>query len=244
MHIELRALTKAYKGMTALDRVSAEIAPGQIIALLGANGAGKSTLLRCLAGLIGPTSGHVLYDEQEFSRARLDLRKRFLFLPDFPFVFPDMTTLQNLGMVLRIYEAEKPDTDERVLEVLKQLDLLPLALEPIHTLSRGQAYKAALAALLVLNPELWILDEPFASGMDPHGFTTFKNHARAAAQNGRTIIYSTQILELAESFSDRVMILDRGELRAFETVDKLREQSQGAEGTLAEVFRKLREEKA
>jgi ABC-type multidrug transport system ATPase subunit len=101
-------------------------------------------------------------------------------------------------------------------------------------------YKAALAALIAVNPEVWLLDEPFASGMDPHGINMLKRYAREAITQGRTIIYSTQILEVVEKFSDKVCILHQGEVRAFDSVTLLESSGQG--GGLEEIFRQLREE--
>src|SRR5512146_173810 len=101
MKLEVQQLLKRFKAARALDGVSLTIEPGQIVALLGPNGAGKTTLLRSLAGIVAPDDGKILYDGQRFLRARMDLRKRFLFLPDFPAVFDEWTPLQHLGMVLR-----------------------------------------------------------------------------------------------------------------------------------------------
>src|SRR5262245_18651550 len=112
MHIALRGLSKAYGANNALDDVSLEIAPGQIVAVLGPNGAGKTTLLRCLAGVAIPNRGEILCDGQSFRRERIDLRRRFAFLPDFPYVFPSMTVLRHIGMVLRLYEADRPGVEE------------------------------------------------------------------------------------------------------------------------------------
>lgn len=240
MKIELRSVSKAYGRNQALDRASLEIFPGQIVALLGANGAGKTTMLRCLAGIAAPDSGSIHYDEETFHRDHLPLRRRISFLPDFPVVFYEMTVLRHIGMVLRLYETERNGLEGRVLELLREFDLLTVAENPLNSLSRGQIYKAALVALIAVNPELWLLDEPFASGMDPHGINAFKTRARAAAREGRTIIYSTQILEVVEKFSDKACILQNGEVRAFESVEVL--ERTGPQGGLEEIFRHLREE--
>jgi ABC-type multidrug transport system ATPase subunit len=110
----------------------------------------------------------------------------------------------------------------------------------LNTLSRGQVYKAALVALIAANPEVWLLDEPFASGMDPHGINMLKKYAREAVTQGRSIIYSTQILEIVEKFSDKVCILHQGEVRAFDSVTLL--EKAGQSGGLEDIFRQLREE--
>jgi ABC-type multidrug transport system ATPase subunit len=145
-------------------------------------------------------------------------------------------------MVLRVFEKDEPGIEARVLQLLKDFDLFTIAENPLNTLSRGQVYKAALVALIAVNPEIWLLDEPFASGMDPHGINTLKRYSREAVTLGRTIIYSTQILEIVEKFSDKVCILHQGEVRAFDSVVLLENAGQG--GGLVEVFRQLREEVA
>lgn len=240
MKIEFRSVTKSYGNTRALDRASFEIPPGCLVALLGANGAGKTTLLRCLAGVAGPDSGVVQFDDKPFHRDQLDVRRQIMFLPDTPVAFWEMTVVRHIGMVLRLHEADRPGVEARVLELLREFDLLPSAELPLLALSRGQLYKACLVALASVDPEIWLLDEPFSSGMDPHGFETFKRLAREACSRGRTVVYSTQILEVAERFSDRVCILHKGEVRAFDTLEAVR---QGAPGeVLPEIFRQLREE--
>lgn len=241
MKIELRTVTKSYRSIRALSRVSLEFSPGQLISLLGPNGAGKTTLLRCLAGIAAPDSGEIYFDDQEYRRNRLDLRQRIYTLPDFPFLFWDQTILRNLAIILRLYNADGAGAEERVLELLREFDLLPLALRPVQTLSRGQAYKAGLAAMIAADCDIWLLDEPFASGMDPHGIDAFKRHARAAANRGRTVIYSTQLLDVAERFADRVCVIHKGEIHAFDTLDRLREQARDKHNVLEEMFRQLRE---
>jgi ABC-2 type transport system ATP-binding protein len=243
MRIELRGLLKSYRSVRALNRVSLTFTPGQIVSLLGLNGAGKTTLIRCLAGVAAPDKGSIYFDEQEFTRDRLDLRRRLFVLPDFPFLFWEQSILRNIAIVLRLYEADAEGVEQRVLGLLRDFDLLPLALRPAGSLSRGQMYKSALIGLIASDPELWLLDEPFASGMDPHGIEAFKHHAQAASQRGRTILYSTQLLDIAERFGDRVCVIHEGEVRAFDTLETLRKQAKDKNNVLQEMFRRLREPK-
>lgn len=245
MKIELQKVLKKYKSLRALDEVSVTIEPGQVVALLGPNGAGKTTLLRCLAGTVAVDEGEVLYDGEAFTRKRIDLRRRFSFLPDFPAIFEEWSPLRHIGMAIRLYGKDDDNSlEERVVKLLDEFDLLPLANAPFFILSRGQRYKAALVALLAINPELWLLDEPFASGMDPNGLNAFKRHAREAAAKGQTIVYSTQILDAAERFSDRVCVIHRGKVRAFEATESLRAPDRVDTSALDELFRQLREEEA
>jgi len=225
----------------ALRNVSLTIEPGTIMAVLGPNGAGKTTLLRCLAGVMIPGWGSIEFDGKPFRRDALEERRRVLFLPDIPLSFPNMTVIQHVAMLLRLYQASPDHLGDRVAEHLEALDILTVAGAPLYTLSRGQSYKSALAALFSVDPELWLLDEPFASGMDPNGMAIFKQRARAAAAAGRIILYSTQILEIAESFCDRVCVIDRGVVRLDESVAALRERVGTTTGVLEETFRRLRE---
>jgi ABC-type multidrug transport system ATPase subunit len=212
MNIRIEKISKKFGSMWALEEVSLELKPGQVVGLLGANGAGKTTLLNCLAGIVTPSQGTIYYDQDIFHRGKLGLRRRFMFLPDFPMAFARMNVLQHIAMCVRLYERADPDV-HNVAKILDQLDLLPLAAMPLGTMSRGQLYKSSLAALLVIDPELWILDEPLASGMDPMGIAYFKQQAKLAAGRERTVVYTTQILEIAEKFSDRICVLDHGGLR-------------------------------
>lgn len=240
MHIELRAVSKRFGDNRVLDRVSLEIEPGQIVVVLGANGAGKTTLLRLLAGILSPNTGKIWYDDQPFGRNDLELRRRLFFLPDFPSLIGEVSALRNLALILRLYGADGPGVEERVLAHLEEFDLLHLAEAPVDSLSRGQFYKVALTALFVVDPELWLLDEPLASGMDPLGIAVFRRRAREAARRGRTILYSTQMLDSAERLGDRVCVIDGGEIRAFETLEKLREQA-GQAPVLESLFERLRD---
>jgi ABC-type multidrug transport system ATPase subunit len=244
MNIELREVVKSYNSIRALDRVSLNIGSGQIISLLGPNGAGKTTLIRCLAGIAVPDRGAIYFDGEEFRRDRMDFRRRMYILPDFPALFWDQSVLRNISIILRLFDADQTGAEERVVELLRDFDLLPLTLRPINSLSRGQAYKAALVALIAAQRELWLLDEPFASGMDPHGIEAFKRHTRAAAARGATIFYSTQLLDVAERFSDRVCVIHKGEVRAFDTLARLRERAKDKDNVLAELFRQLRDDSA
>lgn len=235
-------MSKDYSGTRALDRVSFELEPGQVVGVLGANGAGKTTLLRCLATVSAPDRGEIYADEEPLRRANLDQRRRLAFVPDVPLVFWNLSFIQHLGMMVRVHDADSRVDPRRVIELLREFDLTTLAARPLQTLSRGQAYKAVLTALIAVDPEVWLLDEPFASGMDPHGLDTLKQEARKAAQRRRTILYTTQILEVAERFSDRVCVLHRGELRAFDTVEQLKSAAGGEGSPLESLFRQLRAE--
>ncbi len=241
MNIHFDCVTKKYSRTKALDNVSIDFQPGEVVAVVGANGAGKTTLLRCLATVIAPNLGEILFDRETLRRDRLDLRRKTFFLPDIPAAYSHMTPLAHIAMVLRLYGKDQGGMETRAAEVLNELDLLPLISSPLSTMSRGQIYKTALAALFLVDPELWLLDEPMASGIDPSGIIYLKQQCRNAASRGRTVIYSTQLLDMAERFSDRVCILHRGRVQFFNSVEQIRAQAARPEGSLEEIFSQLRE---
>jgi ABC-type multidrug transport system ATPase subunit len=241
MQIELRNVSKKFGRLHALEDVSLAFAPGQIVSIIGLNGAGKTTLLRCLGGIVAPSRGEVLYDGQHFSRDRLDLRRRLVYLPDFPVLYRRMTALQHLALMRKVYQHDSPPSDDELVAALGELDLLPLAEKPVAMLSRGQLYKVAFLGLLAVAPEVWLLDEPFASGLDPRGLAFIKARARLAAAAGATILYSTQILEIAEKFSDRLCVIDHGRLRADFSRADLDARPASGPGSLESVLNQFRE---
>lgn len=242
VRVELRSVTKRYGSTIALNQVSLNLDPGQIVAVLGPNGAGKTTLLRLLSGVSSPDRGELWLDGEGFDRDDLPTRRRIGFLPDFPPLFPEESVLRNLAIQLRLYEADQPGVEDRVLQLLEELELLTLAEMPAGTLSRGQAYKAALVGLIAADPELWLLDEPLASGMDPLGLSVLRREVRRATALGRTVMYTTQLIEVAEGFADRVLVIADGLVRAFGTVPELQAAAGAPEGqVLATLFGRLHE---
>lgn len=242
MRIRIESLFKRYGKIDVLDGVTFDVAEGTIVAVLGPNGAGKTTLLRCLAGIVVPDKGRICYDDEVFRRDRLDLRKQLFFLPDFPLAFPNMSVLRHISMCLRLYGAAPDSGSQRIVELLDKFDLLAFAEARLGTLSRGQMYKAALCGFLAIDPAVWILDEPFASGMDPTGILQFREEARSAARNGHTVVYSTQILEIAEKFADLICIVDHGRVLYLDSPARLREQAGTDDRARLELFRRLRSE--
>lgn len=223
MNLELQGATVQYGPKKVLDQVSLRLGPGELVAVMGLNGAGKTTLLNTLAGLIAPSEGKLFIDGEPFRRDNLAMRRRMIFVPDAPVFFDSETVLRNIGIYLRQYErAQVPGMAARVVEFLEGFDLLPQAEAYPDELSRGEFYKAGLCALAAVNPELWLLDEPFASGMDPPGQARFKKLVRDAVDGGSAVIYSTQWAKEAEEFSTRLAVLVEGRIKLFDSATELR----------------------
>ena len=233
--VEIQSVSKKYPGSQVFTDLNLAITAGQIIAVLGPNGAGKTTLLRMLAGLATPDSGKICVAGEKLAFERLDLRRRISFLPDFPPLIATATMIENIAMSLHLWEKDRPGIEDAVAEWIEEFGMGKLCRSPVGAFSRGQSYKAALLGLLAVDADLWLLDEPFASGMDPQGIGAFKKHARAAATRGKTILYSTQIIEIAEVFCDQLLIFGDGGMLAFDTPAKLRR-----DGSFEQLFQPLR----
>jgi ABC-2 type transport system ATP-binding protein len=228
MHVSISKLSKTYRSkeslwwakMLALDAVSLEIGAGQVVCIVGANGAGKTTLLRLLSTLAAPTSGAIHLDGADLNRSRIDLRRRLFFLADTPLMLEQRTVARHIATVAGVYGRESAELAGLVADRLAELDMLQYVEQKVHDLSRGQRYKVAFATLLAVDCELWLVDEPFASGVDPLGQAAIRKHFRAAADRGRTVIFTTQILELAQSVADWICVLHQGRVRVFDPVQR------------------------
>ncbi len=227
MQIQFESATKIYWGNTALKNFSLTIESGKLVAVLGVNGAGKSTLLRCLSTQIMLTRGLIRLGGEQLVRERMDLRRRFHWIHDAPAGFQNMDLLAQIAVTLEAYGSVLPGIVEQIDGLIQEFSLAECEYRPVSQLSRGQRFKAALIAMIALDRELWLIDEPFASGIDPQGMKAFKKHARESTGRGNTVIYTTQILEIAETFADQVIVLDRGKLVAFGTLDEIKNSSRG-----------------
>lgn len=236
MQISLQNVHKNYWGTRALQDVSLSFEPGELVALLGLNGAGKTTMLKAIAGTTPINHGQILWDAFPLRREDLDLRRRLLFVPDRPFLIPEETVLENIATYVRLYcREEDPELASVAADLVSEFDLTGKAYTPVGELSRGQSYKTGVAALCAVNPDLWLLDEPFASGMDAHGIGEFRRQTRKAVAIGRTVIYTTQLVDLAIGFSDRICVLHNGQVHAFVPPGDLKEMA----GAGDKVLRKL-----
>ncbi len=141
-------------------------------------------------------------------------------------------------MSATLYKRPLAGLKKKIVDWMRQFDLLDIAEKPVIRLSRGQKYKAAFIGLLAADPDLWLLDEPFAAGVDPPGISAIKRSINKVLGTGKTVVYSTQIVELAESFSDRVLVLHNGQLKSDFKTSELSTNTE--EPTLARLFEQLK----
>ena len=217
--LEAVGLGKRYDSTWVLRDVDLSFEAGEIVAVLGVNGAGKTTLLGCLAGILGWDRGEVRIGGERYDRDRLDQRQRMMLLPGDGFHFGGADTIRNAAIFCELWRGVDARPPLDVEEWLELLGLLEVALDPVETLSRGQRYKSVLLALHCADPDIWLIDEPFAAGMDARGMEAFRRLARAAAGRGRCVVYTTQFPELAARFADRIVVVGRGGTRINERME-------------------------
>ncbi len=222
MHVELQNVSKTFGRTRALREFDLNIPPSSIVALLGENGAGKSTLLRVLAGLCAPDSGVIRYDGHIFSRENMPLRRRLYFTTDMPLLFPDQSVARNIATFAALYQKPTVGREEFLSHWLEETGAAALMKRTVARLSRGQIWKAGLGCVAAVEPELWLVDEPFASGMDALGMGAFRRLAKHLAAQGGTVIYTTQMVEMAADFSDHVCVIREGKRVLWETSKETR----------------------
>ena len=234
--LEARSLTKYYGALPALRDASFIARPGQILGYLGPNGSGKSTTVRMLVGLMEPTSGQVLWQGKSIFEDLPAYRKRLGYVPEEPFLYTHLTAPEYLRLVGGLRGLDDARVNEKIERFLKLFGLEDDQYSTLAAFSKGMRQKVLLASALLHNPDLIILDEPF-SGLDVSAALMLRSVIRSLADEGRTILMSSHVIEVVEQLCTDVVILSDGHVVAHDRVDRLRELQE--EKTLEHVFVKL-----
>ena len=205
--VELTQVRKVYENKVAVKGLSLTIEAGQMFGLLGPNGAGKSSSIRMMMGITMPDSGSVKLFGKPFERASLD---RVGYLPEERGLYKKMKVLEHLAFLGEVKGLGVADARRRAGRWLERLGLQDWALKKVEDLSKGMQQKVQFAGTLLHDPDLVILDEPF-SGLDPVNAQMMKDIVVEIAKSGRTVLFSTHIMEQAEKMCDRIVIIARGE---------------------------------
>jgi ABC-type multidrug transport system ATPase subunit len=217
--VEVTGLTKRYGDTLAVDRVDLTVRPGEVYGFLGPNGAGKTTTLRILTGLIAPTSGTVRVLGGIPGQAQVLARTGSMI--ESPAFYPYLSGLDNLRLLAEY--AEVPRT--RIQKVLQVVDLADRARDRFSTYSLGMKQRLGVAAALLKDPELVILDEP-TNGLDPAGMRDMRQLIRELGSDGRTVLLSSHLLGEVQQICDRVGIISEGRMVAEHDVEELRGQQE------------------
>jgi ABC-2 type transport system ATP-binding protein len=226
--LETRSLTKYFRNQwtmrrtLALDRVDLEVQSGEIFGLIGPNGAGKTTTFKCILGLLRPTSGSVTFGGSPLTAAS---RAEIGFLPEHPYFYDYLTVRETLDLYARLYGLRGTRRNERIKQVIEQLQLGHKSRAPLRTLSKGTLQRVGIAQAILNEPRLVILDEPM-SGLDPTGRKFMRDLIGELRRGGTTVIFSSHILPDAETLCQKVAILAGG--RVQEVIDLHRDRGTAA----------------
>lgn len=218
--LELKGVTKSYGDRRVLDDVSFAVPPGRLTGFVGGNGAGKTTTMRIALGLLARDGGEVTLDGAPVTAAD---RRVFGYMPEERGLYPKMRVLEHIVYLARLHGFSKADATSRATALLEELGLGERLNDNVETLSLGNQQRAQIAAALVHDPKVLILDEPF-SGLDPLAVDVVAGVLQARAAQGVAVLFSSHQLDVVERLCDDLVIIAAGRIRANGSRDALRAQ--------------------
>lgn len=219
--LSVQDLHKSFGDVRALDGCTFEVRRGHMLGFLGPNGAGKTTAMRIVFRLIKPDSGSVTWDGDPI---RPDDLLRFGYMPEQRGLYPKMRALDQLSYFGRLHGLSKSEARESAASWLERFGLGERAMDPVEALSHGNQQRVQLAAALVPDPELLVLDEPF-SGLDPIAVETMSDVLREQAESGKAVVFSSHQLDLVEDLCEQVAIINDGQIVVSGEVDRLKDSA-------------------
>lgn len=233
---EVERLTKRYRGILVLEDVSFAIRPGEILGYLGPNGSGKSTTVRIMVGLAEPSAGHVRFAGRDTSDDPVEFRRRLGYVPEEPYLYTHLTAPEYLRLAGRLRGLPAARIELVVKRLLQLFALEDSRYASMSSYSKGMRQRVLLAAALLHDPELLILDEPF-SGLDINASLLFRALLQLLAESGKIILFSSHRLDVVEALCSHVVILNRGRVAFQASIDELRvsKSSSSFESLFAEV---------
>ena len=210
--IEIKNVSKSYDGKKkALDDVSFKIDNGEIFAFIGHNGAGKTTMIKSIIGILNFDEGDILINDKSIKKEPIECKKMMAYVPDNPDLYENMKAINFINFICDMYEVSEEDRKERILKYSKLFEIDDKLNDDISSFSHGMKQKVAIIASLAHDPDILIMDEPFV-GLDPKAVYDMKELMKEMVNNGKTIFFSTHILDVAEKICDRVAIIKDGKI--------------------------------
>jgi len=236
--IELKNLTKKYVDFPAVDNLNLSIQKGEIFGFIGPNGAGKTTTIKMIGGILEPTSGSVMIAGISMKDHPEKAKSKIGFIPDRPYLYEKLTGMEFLKFVADLYGVDSDIFSEKAEQHLKMFSLIDWSNELIESYSHGMKQRLIMAAALLHDPEVIIVDEPMV-GLDPVAIMMVKDLFRNLAKQGVSVFMSTHTLKIAEDICDRIGIIHKGHLIATGTTDDLQRKAQVTDADLEQVFLNL-----
>ena len=220
VNLEIKDLTKVYNKKTVLDNISFEVKDGEFLSILGPSGCGKTTLLKILIGIENPTSGRILKKEKDITKLDSSKRGMGIVFQNYA-LFPNMTVLDNVMYALNLKLKNKEEAKKEALKMIKVVNMEEHIKKYPHELSGGQQQRVAIARTLALKPDIILFDEPM-SALDADNRLGLRKELKDIQKKFKTtMIYITHDQEEAFSLSDRVMVMNNGNIEQLDTPNKI-----------------------
>ncbi len=233
--IELFSVTKAFKDKEAVKDLSLTLQNGEVFGLLGPNGAGKTTCIKMITGILSPTEGEIKIQSHSMISDSLEAKKHLSYVPDSPDMFLGMKGKDYLLFVASVYHVPENQFHERLKSLTEEFQMEDALQDMIINYSHGMRQKIFIIASLIVEPDNWILDEPM-TGLDPASAHKVKEHMKRLTSLGKTVLFSTHVLDVAEKICDHIGIIDHGILLFSGTMEELREKENLYQGDLEDLF--------
>lgn len=235
MTVKVEHLTGGYGKRPVIKNINFELTQGEIVGLIGLNGAGKSTTIKHMLGLLTPMEGNLSISDINIKQDVETYRRKLSYIPESPVIYEELTLQEHIYMTAMAYGIDRETAMERAEPLLQTFRLKQeLGIFPSH-FSKGMKQKVMIICAFIVNPELYIIDEPFL-GLDPLGIQSMLDLMVEKKEEGRTVLMSTHILATAEKYCDRFIILDKGEIVAIGDLASLQSQTGMTDKTLDEIY--------
>lgn len=233
--LELQSVTGGYTRKPVIHDLSFSIEPGELVGLIGLNGAGKSTTIKHIIGIMTPQKGEILLNGVSIKDNMDQYRSSFSYIPETPVLYDELTLKEHLELTAMAYGIDLETMEERVAPLLKEFRMEKrLNWFPSH-FSKGMRQKVMIMCAFLVNPSLYIIDEPFL-GLDPLAIQSLLDQMDEKKKEGASILMSTHVLATAEKHCDKILLLHNGRLRAFGTMDDLRQTFNMPNATLDDLY--------
>ncbi|ERI91657.1 ABC transporter, ATP-binding protein [Clostridiales bacterium oral taxon 876 str. F0540] len=234
--ISIKDLRMSYGSEDVLKGINIDIHKGQIIGYIGPNGAGKSTTVKILLGILNNYRGTIKIFGEDISSGNIEYKKRIGYVPETAEVYENLTAREYLTFIGELYGLDYEKVDEKAKKLMELFGIEGVYDSRISSFSKGMRQKVLIISSLLHNPDILFLDEPL-SGLDANSVMVVKEIMSELARQGKTIFYSSHIMDVVERISSRIVLINGGQVVADGTFEELKEKSK--EGSLEEIFNQL-----
>lgn len=238
--IDFENVNKSFGAKKAADDVTLHVGNGEIFGFLGPNGAGKTTAIKMITGVLNPDKGKIKINGVDIAESPLEAKRLIGYVPDTPDQFTRLKGTEYLSFMADVYDVPAEKRTQRINELADQFEMTSSLSDTIQSYSHGMRQKIVIMGAMLHDPAVWILDEPM-TGLDPKSAYLLKQMMRRHADAGKTVFFSTHVLEVAEEICDSVAIINRGRILYSGRISELREHF-SADDTLEKIFLEITDE--